>query len=209
MINRRIWRAFVAAPLMLGALSGPGVNAMTPATAVIVPTDDHSAVAEDLAPGSAPAKLVADIDVTDDAVTAPQPAFVKQAVLETASPIDSNIDSKSIECVAKVIIHEAGYEPHRGQIAVAQVIRNRMKRFSTSACAVVKQPGQFFNVDAYNPSRDTARWSDAVAIAQDTLAGEGEEVAPGALFFHAASSRGSFVGSRPRVAQIGGHIFYR
>ena len=116
-------------------------------------------------------------------------------------------DPAQVECVAKIIIHEAGNEPRDGRVAVAQVIRTRIKsgRFAADACAVAKQRGQFFDVDAYDPPR-TARWNDAVAIATDTLSGAGDDVAPGALFFHAARSP---MPGRVRVAQIGGHVFYR
>lgn len=117
-------------------------------------------------------------------------------------------DRREVECMAKVIVHEAGNQPYRGQMAVAQVIRTRMKSggFGNSACAVVKQRGQFFDVDSYQPSRTGQRWNTAVEIATDTLQGEGDEVVPGALFFHSA---GASMPTRTRVAQIAGHTFYR
>jgi len=151
-----------------------------------------------LTTSDAPAITPASVDPLPDA---PTPAPV--ATVAEPSP-----DAAQIECVAKVIVHEAGNQPRAGQIAVAQVIRARLKagRFGGDACAVVNQRGQFFATAAYNPAREGARWSNAVAIAASTLAGEGEEVAPGALFFHAASSP---MASRVRVAQIADHVFYR
>jgi len=118
------------------------------------------------------------------------------------------LDSRQIECMAKVIVHEAGNQPIRGQIAVAQVIRTRVKdgRFGNTPCGVIKQRGQFFDVDSYHPSRTDKRWNTAVEIATDTLNNEGEEVVPGALFFNATSVGNT---QRTRVAQIGGHVFYR
>lgn len=115
---------------------------------------------------------------------------------------------RDVACVAKVIIHEAGNQPIKGQVAVAQVIRARMEdgRFAKSACAVVKQPGQFFNVDAYHPERGDERWDGAVEIAKQTLKGEGDDVVPGALFFHTA---GYDMPNRTRVARVAGHVFYR
>lgn len=125
-------------------------------------------------------------------------------------PVDAApaVDPRQVECVAKIILHEAANEPRAGRVAVAQVIRARTRdrRFAPDACAVAKQRGQFFDVDAYNPSRGTDRWQDAVAIAHETLSGTGDELAPGALFFHAARSP---MPGRQRVAQIGGHVFYR
>lgn len=117
------------------------------------------------------------------------------------------VDRRQAECIAKIILHEAAYEPRQGRVAVAQVVHARTKdgRFAANACAVARQRGQFFDIDAFEPARD-AKWDDAVAIATDTLNGDGEAVAPGALFFHAAYSP---MPGRQRVAQIGGHVFYR
>lgn len=114
---------------------------------------------------------------------------------------------REVECVAKVIVHEAANQPRRGQIAVAQVIRTRMKASDTdSACDVIARPGQFFNVNTYKPSRKTPQWRNAMEIAKATLRGEGAEVVPGAMFFHTA---GYPMRGRQRLAQIEGHVFYR
>lgn len=132
---------------------------------------------------------------------------------DAASPANRTIttakaDARQIECVAKVIVHEAGNQPRRGQAAVAQVIRTRSQdpRFGDSACAVVRQPGQFFDVDAYNPPRDDARWAQAVDVATETLNGQGANPVPGALFFH---SVGSPMKGRTNLGRIEGHVFYR
>lgn len=141
----------------------------------------------------------------------------QSAVVQTIDPLDTDaapqttaakVDPQQVECMAKVIVHEAGNQPLRGRKAVAQVIRARMNdgRFGDDACAVVRQPGQFFNVDAYQPSRTSERWTDAVAIARETLKGEGEDVVPGALFFHSA---GASMNGRTRLAQVADHTFYR
>ncbi|WP_343613922.1 cell wall hydrolase [Novosphingobium sp.] len=133
------------------------------------------------------------------------------AAVSPLAPIDTisaedGPNMRQVECVAKVIVHEAGNQVRRGQIAVAQVIRTRMKAAGTQACETVKQPGQFFNVDRYNPARTSEVWHDAVVIATQTLKGEGEEVVPGAMFFHTV---GHPMHGRTQVAQIDDHIFYR
>lgn len=158
-------------------------------------------------PSHAVATPGAQIAALDTATTATAPADAdaanKASLRDPATP-----DNRQVECVAKVIVHEAGNQLHRGQVAVAQVIRTRMKRLglATDACHVVHQPGQFFNVDRYAPARDTATWRNAVAIAIDTLKGEGEEIVPGALFFRPA---GRPIKGRERIAQIDNHVFYR
>ena len=129
--------------------------------------------------------------------TAPEPATV---------PVTA-VDERHVECIAKIILHEAAYEPRSGRVAVAQVIRARIRsgRFAADACAVARQRGQFFDVDAFSPPRGAA-WNEAVAIAQDTLRGDGADVVPGALYFHASYSP---MPGHARVGQIGGHVFYR
>ncbi|WP_082454082.1 cell wall hydrolase [Sphingomonas sp. Leaf62] len=140
------------------------------------------------------------------------PAPVVQALPEAEPALSetetTRLDKREVECIAKVVVHEAGNQPHRGQVAVAQVIRARVNsgRFADSACGVVKQRGQFFNVDAYDPPRNNGRWENAVDIAKRTLSGKGEDVAPGALFFHSA---GASMPRRTRVTQIADHTFYR
>jgi spore germination cell wall hydrolase CwlJ-like protein len=127
----------------------------------------------------------------------------------TTAPVDqAPVDQAQVECMAKVIVHEAGNQPRRGRAAVAQVIKARTQdpRFATKPCAVVRQPGQFFDVDAYNPPRDTDQWREAVAIATQVINGQGDNPVPGALFFHAVSSP---MKGRTKVARIEGHVFYR
>lgn len=55
------------------------------------------------------------------------------------------ISAAAILCLSSVIHHEARGESRQGQIAVAQVVMNRVKdkRWPNTVCAVVKQPKQF------------------------------------------------------------------
>jgi len=130
-------------------------------------------------------------------------AAIDQSATQAVAP-----DDHDVNCVAKVILHEAGNQSHRGQVAVAQVIRARMKASGNtkSACNIIRQRGQFFNVDRYMPARESATWRNAVEIAIATLKGEGEDIVHGALFFHAA---GHPMKGRLRLAQIENHVFYR
>ncbi|WP_168555755.1 cell wall hydrolase [Novosphingobium sp. SG720] len=139
---------------------------------------------------------------------ADQSAQTDSPLVDNQATLQPTADPRQVECMAKVIVHEAGNQPRRGRAAVAQVIRARTRdaRFATEPCAVVRQPGQFFNVDAYNPPRDTDQWREAVAIATQVLNGQAEDPVPGALFFHAASSP---MKGRTKVGRIEGHVFYR
>ncbi|MEH3107272.1 MAG: cell wall hydrolase [Sphingomonas fennica] len=120
-------------------------------------------------------------------------------------------DGRELECMAKVVHHEAANQSHDGQLAVAQLLMNRVAsgKFADSVCGVAAQAGQFFDVDSYTPQQD-GRWATAVAVSMEALNGSEEAVAPGALFFHAAySKRNAFFRTRTPVATLGSHIFYR
>jgi spore germination cell wall hydrolase CwlJ-like protein len=138
---------------------------------------------------------------------------------EIAAAADSELadlqaqpDPAAVECMAKVVMHEAGNQPHDGKVAVAETLVNRLAagRFGGSICAVANQPGQFFNTAAYNPDRDADSWTSAVEVARAVLSGQADPVAPGAMFFRASTHAAStFFRSRQRVASVGAHIFYR
>jgi spore germination cell wall hydrolase CwlJ-like protein len=125
-------------------------------------------------------------------------------------PARSQVVDAELTCLAKVVLHESGNQPRAGQLAVAQVVMNRVNdsrgRFGRTICGVVGQRGQFFNVNAYNPRRDV-RWFQALEVARQARDGNAAPVMEGALFFHAAYA-GPFRG-RVRVGRIAGHIFYR
>jgi spore germination cell wall hydrolase CwlJ-like protein len=121
-----------------------------------------------------------------------------------------------VECMAKVVYHEAANQALQGQLAVAQVILNRATgangapTFPKSVCGVVNQQGQFFQTRRYKvPAGDGARWRTAVAIAFIAQERRLTQVAPGALFYHAAFARPAWSHQRQRIAQIGDQIFYR
>lgn len=129
--------------------------------------------------------------------------------LAVATDAEMGIDEELI-CLVKVVLHEAGNQSRDGQLAVAQVVMNRVASplFPDTICGVVMQRGQFFNVHAYNPRRD-ARWETAVEVALDARNKMSAQVVGDAIFFHAAYAQPSFHRSRERVTQLGDHVFYR
>lgn len=170
----------------------------------------------------APAAPLAPIDAAPAPADAAGPAAQVQAqtVVEPAiatlpvmpAPAAKTIDKAEQECLATAVYFEAKGEPHRGQVAVAQVILNRTHsgRFPASVCGVVRQRGQFSFVHGGRlpaAPRASAQWHQAASVARDALDGSGERVASNALFFHA---RGVVAGWHAvRVAQIGNQVFYR
>ncbi|WP_082594868.1 cell wall hydrolase [Sphingomonas sp. Root710] len=149
------------------------------------------------------AQITADDRVVDDGID--------QVMFKEAVASSSQLD-KQLECMAKVVMHEAANQPRSGQLAVAQLIMNRVgqDRFGESVCEVVNQPGQFFRTASYNPSRTSARWATAVEVSRQAMAGNAEQVVPGAVFYHAAyQTPNRFFRTRERISMVGDHVFYR
>jgi hypothetical protein len=124
------------------------------------------------------------------------------------------------KCLANAIYFEARGEPVRGQIAVAQVVLNRVFSgyYPNSVCGVVYQNAnrhlacQFtFACDGI-PDRITepAAWERAKAIARDALDGKYwlKDVGK-ATHYHAYWVHPRWVHEMRRLDRIGVHTFYR
>jgi spore germination cell wall hydrolase CwlJ-like protein len=143
------------------------------------------------------------------AVTAPSPAAAASPA-DDAEPAErtAGVSEAEMTCLTRVILYEAGAESRAGQLAVAQVVLNRMRsgRFPRTICGVINQRGQFSAIRSFQPARN-ARWERAEGIAQAALDGERAPGVGSALYFHAAHA--SAFRGRTRVARLGNHIFYR
>lgn len=132
---------------------------------------------------------------------------VRLAALVDAS-IPQTLDDE-LRCLATAVYFEARGEPLEGQLAVAQVILNRVEsgRYAPTVCGVIRQPGQFTYAKTRSPaaSRD---WEVAKAIAFIAMQGTVAEIAEGAMSFHAARVAPGW-GEKRRLARIGNHVFYR
>ncbi len=167
-------------------------------------------------PASAPAPMPQPAEAPAAAAPAVQPAAATQPLpAEAPKPAPraataSAASDRELECLAKVVLYEAGSEPRAGQLAVAQVVMNRVRspRFPNSICGVVYQRGQFSAIRSYQPPRG-GRWNRAMALAREVTSGEAAPVVGRALYFHATRVRPAFARTQTRVAQIGGHVFYR
>jgi len=122
-------------------------------------------------------------------------------------------------CLAVAIYFEARGEPQRGQIAVAQVILNRVRSplFPETICGVVYQGQrrkgcQFsFTCDGHtdNP-RDNAQWSLAQRLSKEIMAGEQWLPEVGySTFYHANYVSPRWARRMNKIDRIGRHIFYK
>ncbi|WP_235902951.1 cell wall hydrolase [Sandarakinorhabdus oryzae] len=148
---------------------------------------------------------------TPDSQAASQPVAVAPAEVEPVAEAKPSLNERHVTCMAKVVHHEAGNQPLAGQIAVAQVLINRVKQgFGDNVCDVANQPGQFFRLNRYHPNRKSAQWAEAVEVARTVLAGEARDWSKGALYFHANWARpNGFFRGRTKVARLEDHDFYR
>lgn len=191
-----------AAAIPTLAASAPAQQLIAPAIAPVVPAAPQVAVPAVQTAISTPS--------ASEAADAPKAA---DAELHAATAAPAADVAAAVECIAKVVRHEAANQSEKGQLAVAQLIVNRIhagSRFGHTACDVVNQPGQFFDTGSYHPDRNSQAWTRAVAVSRDAVQRVSPAVAPGALFYHAAYQAPSrFFRGRQRVAVLGDHVFYR
>ncbi len=121
-------------------------------------------------------------------------------------------------CLAEAMYFEARGENLEGQLAVAEVILNRVDStlYPDSVCRVVKQgadrKGCQFSYMCDGLKEHVANRSvfDRIGkVAWLMLAGKPRTLTDEALYFHATSVRPSWSRSYVRTAKIGRHVFYR
>ena len=122
-------------------------------------------------------------------------------------------------CLAEAIYYEARGEPLQGQIAVAEVVLNRVdsRRYPNSICGVTRQgvgngrACQFSYACNGQPERMANRGprERSEKLAAIMIAGRERSVTDGATHFHATYVRPGWARQYVRTAAIGAHIFYR
>ena len=131
----------------------------------------------------------------------------------------AEFEERERRCLATAIYFEARGEPVRGQVAVGQVILNRVRSplFPETICGVVyegqMQKGcQFsFTCDGHT---DMPRNDDQCALAQDFA----KQITAGEIwlpevgystYYHANYVSPNWVGDMSKIDKIGNHIFYK
>jgi spore germination cell wall hydrolase CwlJ-like protein len=131
------------------------------------------------------------------------------SVLHFQSPSETfkNMSSQQTTCLAQVIFFEARGEPRLGQIAVAQVVLNRVKSRQMSICAVVHEKGQFdFITYGHGSIKDKDSWNRAVQIATLGQFGMLNNPIGDATMFR--STNGWNNNQYTKIATIGHQCFY-
>jgi spore germination cell wall hydrolase CwlJ-like protein len=128
--------------------------------------------------------------------------------------------AREVRCMATAIYFEARGETVRGQIAVGQVIMNRVRSdfYPNTICGVVFQ-GQWnrnacqfsFACDGQTDApKEKEQWTTALDVAKQVISGKVflNDIAD-ATHYHASYVRPDWRRDVKRIKQIGIHIFYK
>ena len=131
----------------------------------------------------------------------------------------AEFEERERRCLATAIYFEARGESIEGQIAVGQVVLNRVRspQFPETICGVVYQgqmaPGCQFSFACDGKSdkpRDDAQWAQAQALAKKITSGQVWLPEIGySTYYHANYVRPGWVGDMSKIDKIGRHIFYK
>lgn len=135
----------------------------------------------------------------------------------TGQPIE--MDDKELWCLATAIYFEARGESYRGQVAIAQVVQNRVadRRYPKTICGVVFQNQNRRNSCQFSFAcdgqpeviSDKKSWAQAQDIAKRFADGELFLTEVGkATHYHATYVRPAWAPRMVKLTQIGLHVFY-
>lgn len=118
----------------------------------------------------------------------------------------------TLQCLALAIYFEARGEPLEGQVAVAEVIYNRVvdPRYPDDVCSVVYQNKQFSwtHDDLPDIPKDDHVWQATKNLAKELMLG-GLFVGHGATHYHAEYVEPYWANDLTYVGKTGKHVFYR
>jgi len=135
--------------------------------------------------------------------------------------------AEAIVCLALNVYHEAKNQSLAGQIAVAEVVMNRVDdpRYPNNVCDVVKQ-GLTYKWKPSVPIRnqcqfswycdgksDVAKekeaWEESLSVAKGVYYGYLDAYLEGATHYHAYYVNPSWAETKTYITRIDDHIFYR
>ena len=130
------------------------------------------------------------------------------------------VSEKELWCMATAIYFEARGESYRGQVAVGQVVMNRVahKLYPSTICGVVFQNQSKRNACQFSfacdgiPEKvnDQKSWKQAQQIANDVVSGKEYLTEVGyATHYHATYVRPHWAPRMTKLTKIGLHVFYQ
>ena len=119
----------------------------------------------------------------------------------------------ALTCMAVAIYFEASGEPLAGQLAVGNVIINRVmdERYPDDVCEVITQGklGSFYCDGLSDTPKDEAAFRYAIDIASNILGGVWFDPTDGATHYHSIDVAPSWAKTKVRIVRIENHIFYK
>lgn len=203
----------VAAPVVVATASAPASTTIRPGPNGLLayaPPDDEGAAEKpfDAVLGTTSPILDPKIDAAHAWLNDPLPVNARSAT--------------EVKCLATAIYFEARGEPEKGQIAVAQVVLNRLKNpaYPKTVCGVVYQNKDRRNQCQFSfacdgiPDRITEPdvWDQSLALARRVLNDEQAMFLPdvgASTHYHAVYVRPDWARTMHKMEKIGGHIFYK
>lgn len=147
-------------------------------------------------------------------IKVPEVKIIEKPVIVKKPVYVSHNDRQQIQCLAENAYFEAGNQPHKGMVAVTNVVMNRTKdqRFPSTACGVVHQKSRGvcqFSWVCFGKKRihDMELYAKTKKVAEDVYLANIGDVTHGAKFYHANYVHPNW--GMTQVAYIGAHIFYR
>ncbi len=145
------------------------------------------------------------------------PVKFNRDILDAMPEVTSN--DPEWRCLAEALYFEARSETIAGQLAVGEVILNRVDsdRFPNSICAVVQQGAHRLHACqfSYNCDGKAEHFTEPVAfaragkLAQMMLEGTARILTGGATYYHADTVTPSWSAAFEQTTVIGDHVFYR
>ena len=133
---------------------------------------------------------------------------------------------EALMCLALNVYHEARSQSTAGQIAVAQVVINRVNdtRYPNTVCEVVYEGPTYTNSDLpvrhrcqfswycdgkKDYPKDIDAWTKSLSVASTVLDGKTIDMLDNATHYHAIYVKPAWAKTKTRTARIDNHIFYR
>lgn len=142
---------------------------------------------------------------------------------------EASDENGEIFCLAQNIYFESGNQPLAGQVAVSQVVLNRVESdmFPNTICEVITQAKTFINWKGNElPIRnqcqfswycdgksdepvDSKTWIQSILVARRVVQGEWSDITEGALWYHADYVYPDWASSLNETVVINNHLFYK
>ena len=194
---------------IVGSTSNDPSQAINPSVIRLV-TSDHTSLSR------LSAKRLKKIATPVGSRTAPRPSGLILDPYQLAA-MPPATGGQQWQCLTEALYFEARGETLKGQVAVAEVILNRMNsnRFPNTVCGVVGQSNRNGCQFSYRCDGRPETMSDRQAraqvgkVARMMLDGAPRTLAGGATYYHASWVRPKWSRVFRRTASHGVHIFYR